>query len=149
MALLAQARRPLIVCGLGLEPEKPYAELRLLAEALGAPVIVTPKAKGALPADHPLYAGAIGLTRTDPVYELLDEADCVVAVGFDVVELVKPWDCSSPLIWIAPWANQDPTIAADVELVGGRGRFWPVWLRLNHGRRAAGDPNGFALSKTS
>lgn len=125
--LLAQAQRPLIVCGLGLEPEKPYAELRLLAEALGAPVIVTPKAKGALPADHPLYAGAIGLTRTDPVYELLDEADSVLAVGFDVVELVKPWDCPSPLIWIAPWANEDPTIAAGVELVGVAG---PVLARL-------------------
>ena len=68
--------------------------------------------------DHPLYAGTIGLTRTDPVYELVDEADCVVALGFDVVELVKPWDFDRPLIWIAPWANEDPSLKAHCEIVG-------------------------------
>ncbi|MCJ7602934.1 MAG: thiamine pyrophosphate-binding protein, partial [Desulfobulbaceae bacterium] len=84
-ALLAQSKCPVLVVGLGLEPEKPYAALRQLAETAHAPVIVTPKAKGSLPADHPLAAGTIGLTRTDPAYEILDEADCIVALGFDVV----------------------------------------------------------------
>ncbi len=117
-AMLASARRPLLVCGLGLEPESPYAVLRLLAESLDAPVIVTPKAKGAIPDDHPLSVGTVGLTRTDPVYGILDEADCVVAVGFDVVELVKPWETAAPLLWIARWPNEDPAIPAQVELVG-------------------------------
>jgi len=117
-ALLAQAQRPVIVCGLGLEPENPYSELRSLAEALDAPVIVTPKAKGAIPDDHPLSAGTIGLTRTDPVYDILDEADCIIAIGFDVVELVKPWESTAPLIWIARWPNEDPVISAQVALVG-------------------------------
>ncbi len=117
-AMLALARRPLLICGLGLEPESPYAELRLLAEALDAPVIVTPKAKGSIPTDHPLSAGTIGLTRRDPVYDMLNEADCIVAIGFDVVELVKPWETTAPLIWISRWPNADPVIAAQVELVG-------------------------------
>lgn len=117
-SLLAQARRPLIVAGLGLEPEAPYDPLRELAEALQAPVIATPKAKGCLPDDHPLAGGVIGLTRTDPAYALVDEADCIVAVGFDVVELVKPWEQPAPLIWLAPWPNQDPTLPAAVEYVG-------------------------------
>jgi acetolactate synthase-1/2/3 large subunit len=112
------ARRPVIVAGLGLEPEAPYDALRELAEAANAPVIVTPKAKGALPDDHPLAAGTIGLTRTDPAYEILNEADCVVAVGFDVVELVKEWDHAAPLLWIAPWENVDPVIPAVAEWVG-------------------------------
>lgn len=116
--LLARAQRPVLVVGLGLEPEQPYAALRDLAEALQAPVIATPKAKGCLPADHPLAAGVIGLTRSDPAYQLLDEADAIVAVGFDVVELVKPWQQSASLIWVAPWANVDPQIAARAELVG-------------------------------
>jgi acetolactate synthase-1/2/3 large subunit len=115
---LHSARRPVIIAGVGLEPEEPYEALRELAEAAHAPVIVTPKAKGALPDDHPLSAGTIGLTRTDPVYEILDEADCVVAVGFDVVELVKEWDHPAPLLWIAPWANEDPVLPAAVEWVG-------------------------------
>jgi acetolactate synthase-1/2/3 large subunit len=81
-------------------------------------VILTPKAKGALSSDHPLFAGVIGLTRTDPVYEVVDEADCILAVGFDVVELVKPWNHPAPLIWVANWNNHDPKIRADVEIVG-------------------------------
>ncbi len=116
--LLAGKEKPIIVLGLGLEPAAPYSEIRKLAESLRAPVIDTPKSKGALPADHALYAGALGLTRQDPVYELLDEADCIFAIGFDVVELVKPWDYQKPLIWIASWENRDPRISSDVELVG-------------------------------
>lgn len=117
-ALLRQARRPLILAGLGLEPQRPYTELRALAESLAAPVVVTPKAKGALPDGHALAGGVIGLTHTDPAYALVDEADCIVAVGFDVVELVKPWATPAPLIWLAPWTNHDPVLPAVVELVG-------------------------------
>ncbi|MGB0384648.1 MAG: thiamine pyrophosphate-binding protein [Ardenticatenaceae bacterium] len=120
-ALLAQARRPVIVTGVGLEPERPYAELRMLAEALHAPLIDTPKSKGALPNDHPLFAGTIGLMQSDPAYAILDEADCIIAIGFDVVELVRIWDYTTPLIWVAPWTNADPRIAAACELVGEMG----------------------------
>ena len=116
--LLRDKRRPIIIVGLGLEPDHPYQQIRALAESLHAPVIDTPKSKGALSAEHPLFAGTIGLTRDDPVYELLDEADCVLAVGFDVVELVKPWDYKKPLIWIANWSNHDPPIACDLDLIG-------------------------------
>lgn len=118
LALLNHARRPLIVVGLGIEPEAPYDALLALARTLQSPVITTPKAKGSLPGDDLLSAGTIGLTRTDAPYYLLDQADCILAVGLDVVELVKPWETAAPLIWIAPWDNVDPTLAADVELVG-------------------------------
>jgi len=110
--------RPVIVVGLGLEPEGPYAQLRHLAEKLGAPLIDTPKSKGALSADHPLFAGTLGLTVSDPAYQILKEADCIIAVGFDVVELVKPWDQPQPLIWVANWENEDPRIACAIEIVG-------------------------------
>ena len=129
--IVAKASRPVILAGLGLEPEAPYNALRALAEAANAPVIVSPKGKGALPDDHPLSAGVVGLTRTDPVYDILEESDCVVAVGFDVVELVKEFSLPQsgesesaggaddvPLIWIANWPNYDPVLPADVELVG-------------------------------
>ncbi len=116
--LLVDKEKPIILVGLGLEPEGAYEQIRRLAESLNAPVIDTPKSKGALPADHPLFAGTIGLTREDPVYQLLDEADGIIAIGFDVVELVKPWDYLTPLIWIANWENHDPRIHSDLEYVG-------------------------------
>jgi acetolactate synthase-1/2/3 large subunit len=115
--LFSQSKRPVIVAGLGLEPERPYSELRRLAETSQTPVIVTPKAKGAVPDDHPLFAGTIGLTRTDPVYEVLEEADFVLLVGLDVVELVKPWQHASPTVWLAPWTNHDPVLPAEVAIV--------------------------------
>ncbi|MEM7031002.1 MAG: thiamine pyrophosphate-dependent enzyme, partial [Chloroflexota bacterium] len=124
--LLVQAKRPVIVTGLGLEPERPYQALQALVEAANAPLITAPKAKGCLAADHPLFAGTIGLTMTDSAYEILDEADCIVAVGFDVVELVKPWQMTTPLIWVAPWTNEDPEIAAEIAFVG------PMTPVLNH-----------------
>jgi len=116
--ILTASRRPVIISGLGLEPEKPYKQLRKLAESLHAPVIDTPKSKGALPADHPLFAGTLGITATDPVYKILDASDCIIAIGFDVVELVKPWNQPQPLIWISNWENQDPRIDSACELVG-------------------------------
>ncbi len=107
---LAQAKRPIIVAGVGLEPEKPYEALRQLAEAAQAPVIVTPKAKGAISDDHPLSGGTFGLSQTDPPYQIANESDCIVAVGFDVVEMERLWDQPQPIIWVAPWANEDPKV---------------------------------------
>ena len=116
--VLSQSTRPLIVVGLGIEPQRPYTELRSLAESLHAPVIVTPKAKGAISDNHPLSAGTIGVSRNDTVYQIIEEADCILAIGFDVVELVKPWSYDGTLIWIAPWVNADPQIDAQYALVG-------------------------------
>ena len=130
-ALLADKRRPVIVCGLGLEPERPYDQLREAAEALGAPVIDTPKSKGALSAAHPLYAGTIGLTHSDPAYALLEDADSIIAVGFDVVELVKPWDQPQPTIWIANWENRDPRIPCQLEYAGSIGAALSAIARLD------------------
>jgi acetolactate synthase-1/2/3 large subunit len=127
-SLLVQARRPLIVAGLGVEPERPYAAIRALAEAAHAPLIVTPKAKGAISDRHPLAAGTFGLTRTDPPYAIADESDCIVAVGFDVVEMERLWDQPQPIIWVAPWPNADPVVAAVAhELVGAMG---PILAQL-------------------
>ncbi len=116
--ILRQAQQPIVVAGLGVREDRVATALVRFAEALGAVVIVTPKAKGAIPDAHPLAGGVIGLTRTDPVYELLEAGDVVVAVGFDVVELVKPWNMEQPLIWIAAWPNRDPQLPAVAELTG-------------------------------
>lgn len=115
---LAAAERPVVVAGLGLEPEAPYRALRRFAERLGAPVLSTPKAKGALPASHPLGSETIGLTRTDPGYDLIAEADRVIAVGLDVVEVVLPWSAPAPVLWVAPRRDRIGAAAAEQALIG-------------------------------
>lgn len=117
-AVVGTMKRPVIVAGLGVRSVEAAHATVGLAEALDAPVVVTPKAKGAISDRHALAAGVIGLTRTDPAYAVLEAADGVVAVGFDVVELVKPWDWRGPLVWLAEWPNRDPRIPAAAELTG-------------------------------
>jgi acetolactate synthase-1/2/3 large subunit len=130
--ILMASRRPVIITGLGLGPGKPYSQLRQLAESLHAPVIDTPKSKGALPADHPLFVGTLGITSTDPAYKILDESDCILALGFDVVELVKPWSQPQPLIWVSNWENQDPRIDSACELIGNIGDILDALLDTTH-----------------
>ena len=117
-AVMGDMQRPVIMAGLGVRSVEAAQGTLALAEALNAPVLTTPKAKGTVSDHHDLAAGVIGLTRTDPAYAVLEAADGVVAVGFDVVELVKPWDWQGPLVWLAEWPNRDPRIPATVELTG-------------------------------
>ncbi|MCE2466753.1 MAG: thiamine pyrophosphate-binding protein [Caldilineaceae bacterium] len=118
LALMARACRPVVVAGLGARDASLRTSVQAVAGSLQAPIVATPKAKGIVPDSHPLAAGVIGLTRTDPVYELLEQADLVIAVGFDVVELVLPWEFDGALVWVAEWPNVDPPLPADVELTG-------------------------------
>ena len=77
-----RAKRPLIVAGGGvLYSDGGPAALRAFAEAHGVPVGETQAGKSALPWDHPLQAGSIGVTGAEAANVLAREADLVLAVG--------------------------------------------------------------------
>ena len=79
---LAAAERPLICAGRGIMIYSAGEELVALAEALGAPVLCTEYANGALDRDHRLYAGAISEWTPNPFAQaLLAEADLLLAIG--------------------------------------------------------------------
>lgn len=118
VGVIRKMKRPVIAAGLGVNNEQAAKATVTLAEALKAPVLVTPKAKGTISDQHELAAGVIGLTKTDPAYQVLEYADGVLAIGFDVVELVKHWDWQGPLAWISEWSNRDPRIPSTIELTG-------------------------------
>ncbi|MNZ56175.1 putative 2-ketoarginine decarboxylase AruI [compost metagenome] len=81
-ALLASARRPLILAGGGAIDAS--AVLTRLAEYLQAPVALTINAKGVLPASHALQIGSTqSLVATR---ELVAEADVVLAIGTELAE---------------------------------------------------------------
>ncbi|WP_342624361.1 5-guanidino-2-oxopentanoate decarboxylase [Pseudomonas alkylphenolica] len=81
-ALLASARRPLILAGGGAIDAS--AVLTRLAEYLQAPVALTINAKGLLPASHALQIGSTqSLVATR---ELVAEADVVLAIGTELAE---------------------------------------------------------------
>ncbi|TFG67600.1 MAG: thiamine pyrophosphate-binding protein, partial [Anaerolineales bacterium] len=118
MDMLRHAKRPAVLMGLALEPTAPYRLVQALVEILQAAAIVTPKAKGAFPENHPLYAGVIGLERQEPAADTLRKADLILGVGFDPVELMVPWSFEAPFIYVGSAPNEDPEIKAQAQLVG-------------------------------
>ncbi len=116
-ALLQEARRPLLVVGIGWRPYDVPALLGFV-EHTRMPFVVTPKAKGVLPEDAPGFLGVIGgmaLDRT--VMEAVDQADLLVGLGFDPVECDRPWYASRRIVNLSRYLTREGRYAP-VEYVG-------------------------------
>src|SRR5581483_1448323 len=85
-ALLRAARTPVVLAGHGAARANAGPALRRFAEALGIPVATTFHGKGVFPDDHPLALGAVGFMRHDYVNFGFDEADLIIAVGYELQE---------------------------------------------------------------
>jgi acetolactate synthase I/II/III large subunit len=78
---LAAAARPVILAGNGVRMARAQAELRSLAELLGAPVATTASGKGVFPETHALALGVFGTFGLQAANVVVAEADVVLAVG--------------------------------------------------------------------
>ena len=116
-ALLARAKRPILVLGLETRDRESCAAARALAEALACPVLVTYKAKGVLPDAHPLYAGIFtGGIAEAPI---MARADLVLLVGADPVEFIpQPWRYKVPVIDFALFARPVHYVSPAASVVG-------------------------------
>ena len=100
---LAGSRRPIVILGLDLDPRADVAAVRAFVKHMGAPTFVTPKAKGLLPEDHPLFGGVCAGVAGDPVVlDLFARADLLLGVGFEPVESDKLWHHTMPLVSVGP-----------------------------------------------
>ena len=80
--LIAQAERPLLICGGGVVISSAEAELARLAERIGAPVATTISGQGSLGDDHPLAVGVVGTNGGTPqTRAVVADADLVVFIG--------------------------------------------------------------------
>lgn len=77
--VLSQAKAPLICAGGGVSDG---AALARLAEALGAPVVMTTNARGLLPPEHPLALATSPTLGT--VRDAIRSADVVLALGTEI-----------------------------------------------------------------
>jgi acetolactate synthase-1/2/3 large subunit len=85
-ALLAKAKRPIVLVGGGVHLSGAHAELLAFAEAENVPVAHTMSGKGGIPCVHPLSAGLFG--RYDRIANaLIAEADCILIVGCKLGEI--------------------------------------------------------------
>ncbi len=78
LSLLRQSSAPLIYAGHGVVRAGAGSALVALAEALGAPVITSNKARGIIPEDHPLAAGVPSMAG---VAAIARDADVCLALG--------------------------------------------------------------------
>jgi pyruvate oxidase len=114
VALLAQAKRPVIVVGHGARAG--IEEVVALAERLNAPVVTTFKAKGLIPYDDPLACGVLGRSGTPVASWLMNESDLLIVFGASFANHTG----------IAPYK---PIIQVDAE-PAALGRFHPVTVPL-------------------
>ena len=85
-ALLARAKRPLILVGGGIHLSAGYEALLALAEAQSIPVAHTMSGKGGIACTHPLSVGLFG-RYSRIANELIEPADCLLVVGCKLGEI--------------------------------------------------------------
>ena len=81
VAWIREAKQPILIAGGGVHYSDAYAALRHFVEQTGIPVGETMAGKGALPYNHPLNLGAVGVTGTEGANVIAREADVVIGVG--------------------------------------------------------------------
>jgi len=85
-ALIAAAKRPLIIAGNGTIRTRASAALRSFCETTGIGVLMTFMAKGALDLEDPRCLFTIGMGQRDFPMSVVDAADLIITMGYDMVE---------------------------------------------------------------
>lgn len=112
-ALLAGAKRPVILAGNGVNLGRARLQLQALAEALRIPVATTVSGKGCFPENHPLAVGAAGWTGTGSANEATRSADVILVLGARLAETT-----ASSWVSGATFSPGTCMIQADIDAAG-------------------------------
>lgn len=121
--LIAAAERPVLYVGGGVIKAEASAELAMLVELTGIPVVTTLMALGAFPDDHPLHLGMPGMHGTVAAVSALQKSDLLISLGARFDDRVTgQLDTFAPLAKVIH-ADIDPAEIsknreADVPIVG-------------------------------
>ncbi len=157
----AAAQRPIVIAGLGARRAAVAAAVRDFCQDARVPAMVTYKAKGVIPDDHPWFAGVF--TNGAIEQPLVDFSDLVIAIGLDPVELLpRPWGATALTLHLTPWPSGTTHVPFADELLGDipellsviapalRGSTWNDGVHRHAARqRAAADlpASGFTPSE--
>lgn len=86
VALIATAKRPVLLVGGGVHLSQAYGALEAFATAHAIPVAHTLSGKGAMACSHPLSAGLFG-RYSRIANDLIDTSDCIIVVGCKLGEI--------------------------------------------------------------
>jgi acetolactate synthase-1/2/3 large subunit len=165
--LIVDAKRPVLYVGGGVLKARASAELRVLAELTGAPVITTLMARGAFPDSHPQHLGMPGMHGSVAAVTTLQKSDLIVALGarfddrvtgklstfapeatvvhadIDPAEISKNRTADVPIVGDARDVISDLVVAVQAEYDAGRRGDYGAWWRQCESWRSK-FPIGFA-----
>lgn len=81
LKMLGKAKRPLFLAGGGVIISGARREFTALAERTKVPVVTTVMGRGAIPTDHPLYIGNLGMHGAYASNMAVNECDLLFSVG--------------------------------------------------------------------
>jgi len=79
--LILESKRPVLYVGGGVLRARASAELRMLAELTGIPVVTTLMARGAFPDSHPQHLGMPGMHGSVAAVGALQQSDLLITLG--------------------------------------------------------------------
>ena len=92
-----RAKRPVMLVGSGAVRHGASAAITAFAEKLKIPVINTMMAKGVISFANQYSMWTIGIPQKDYANKIIESADLVIAVGYDLVEYApSKWNLQSP-----------------------------------------------------
>lgn len=83
---IEDAKRPLIMIGAGGNRKHTSRMLRAFVDRTNIPFFTTQMGKGVVDERHPGWLGTAALSSGDIVHRAIEQADCIINVGHDVVE---------------------------------------------------------------
>jgi acetolactate synthase-1/2/3 large subunit len=83
---LQSAKRPLLVLGAGTNRKMTSKMLSEFVEKTGIPFLTTQLGKGVIDERHPKFVGCAALSSGDFVHRAIEDSDCIVNIGHDVIE---------------------------------------------------------------
>ena len=117
--IINASKRPIIIFGMQASKPDCATSVQNFLNRSGIPYTATFQGPGkwAQPADNMTFAGRLGLFRNQPADHLLNQADCVITIGYDPIEY-------DPCIWNS--GNKRKLIAIDVIAADQDNDFLPT-----------------------
>jgi acetolactate synthase-1/2/3 large subunit len=84
--MIEKAKCPVLVIGAGANRKMTGRMLLQLVERTGIPFLTTQMGKGVIDERHPLFLGCAALSAGDFVHRAVEDSDCIINVGHDVIE---------------------------------------------------------------
>ena len=127
LEMIAEAKRPFLICGGGVVRDRADKQFKEFAERLDAPVAITLMGGGGFPGDHPLTSGMIGMHGSEASNIACDECDLLIAVGSRFSDRValnpKTFAKQARIVQIdIDRAEIDKNVLTDHHIIGSAGK---------------------------